>query len=102
MGQFGLKDADLEAMRAVLAQFPAITKAIIYGSRAKGNYKPGSDIDLALIGDDLSLSTLFAIEIALDELLLPNKVDLSLYSHIENSDLLAHIDRVGQVFYSLK
>lgn len=102
MGQFGLKDADLEAMRAVLAQFPAITKAIIYGSRAKGNFKPGSDIDLALVGDDLSLSNLFAIETAFDELLLPYKVDLSVYSHIENSDLLAHIERVGQVFYSLK
>lgn len=99
MEQFGLKDADLEAMRAVLAQFPSVSKAVIYGSRAKGNFRPGSDIDLVLLGEDLSLVTQYAIETAFDELLLPYKVDLSLYNHIQNSELLAHIQRVGQVFF---
>jgi predicted nucleotidyltransferase len=71
MEHFGLKEADLNAMRAVLAQFPSVSKAVIYGSRAKGNFRPGSDIDLVLLGEDLSLVTQYAIETAFDELQLP-------------------------------
>lgn len=97
--KFGLNEATLEAIMTVLAAHPQLEAAIIYGSRAKGNYKPGSDIDLTLQGANLTLAIVHQIELELDELLLPYTFDLSLYHHLSNPDLLAHIERVGQLFY---
>jgi type I restriction enzyme S subunit len=96
---FGLKKETIEAIRKVLARYSEVEKAILYGSRAKGNYRPGSDIDLTLIGEKLNLSTLQKIENELDDLLLPYKIDLSLHKQIQNKDLLEHIERVGKVFF---
>ncbi|MCD8172889.1 MAG: nucleotidyltransferase domain-containing protein [Alistipes sp.] len=83
----------------VFATFPKIEKAIIYGSRAKGSNSHSSDIDLTLYGRDLTLEDLPLIEWALDDLLLPYKIDLSLYDRISNTDLKDHIDRRGVLFY---
>ncbi|NLJ78852.1 MAG: nucleotidyltransferase domain-containing protein, partial [Tissierellia bacterium] len=69
------------------------------GSRAKGNYRNGSDIDLALLGKDLDLQYINRIHLDIDELYLPYKLDLVIYSRIENNDLIDHIDRVGIVIY---
>lgn len=96
---YGLKDKHIEKIRAVFARYPAIEKAILYGSRVKGDYRNGSDIDLTLEGDNLDLSMLFKIENELDDLLLPYKIDLSILHKIENEDLIDHINRVGIVFY---
>ena len=65
----------------------------------KANYLPGSDIDLALEGKNLSLDTLHKIENDIDDLLLPYKMDLSLLRQIQNAALLDHIERVGTTFY---
>jgi type I restriction enzyme S subunit len=96
---FGLKTETIEAIREVLAKYPEVEKAILYGSRAIGNYRPGSDIDLTLIGEKLNLSTLQKMENELDDLLLPYKIDLSLHKQIQNKELLEHIERVGKVFF---
>ena len=96
---FGLQDKDINAIRQCFARYQKIEKVIIYGSRAKGNYKNGSDIDLNIEGD-LDYSTLLKIDNELDDLLLPYKIDLSLREHIKNPDLIKHIDSVGQIFYS--
>jgi len=84
---WGLPDPAVARMRAVLAQYPAVEQAILYGSRAKNTYREGSDIDLTLVGD------------ALDDLLLPYRIDLSLIRQITQDDLLDHIARVGVIFY---
>lgn len=84
---------------AVLASFEAIDKAVLYGSRAKGNFKNGSDIDLTLFGNDLSLKTIYALHDTLDELYLPYTFDLSIFGNIDNHELKEHIMRVGTVFY---
>lgn len=96
----GLSDKDIESIQEVLRLFPKITEAILYGSRAKGTYRPGSDIDLTLIGNELSHQDLLNIELALDDLLLPYKIDLSLHHHLDNPQLIDHIDRIGILFYS--
>lgn len=96
---YGLKPQTIQAIQNVFAKHPAVKKAILYGSRAKGNYRNGSDVDLTLVGEDLSLTELLAIENELDDLLLPYKIDLSIYHKIENYDLRDHIDRVGLTFY---
>ena len=96
---FGLKIATIQAIQDVFKKYPDVEKAILYGSRAKGNYRPGSDIDLTLVGKQLTLTTLQKIENELDDLLLPYKIDLSLQKQIQNNELLDHIERVGKVFF---
>jgi len=96
---FGLDEKTIERIREVFSRYPQVESAILYGSRAMGNYRPGSDIDLALTGDGLDLSLLQKIEWELDELLLPYRIDLSLLGNIENSQLLEHVRRVGRPLY---
>lgn len=96
---YGLKKKHITAINSVFGKNPEIKQVILYGSRAKGNYRNGSDIDLTLKGEDITLSLLFKIETELDDLLLPYKIDLSIYHKIENPDFIEHINRVGIVFY---
>jgi predicted nucleotidyltransferase len=100
MPEFGLPDKTLAIIRRILAEFPAVTKAVIYGSRAKGNYKPGPDIDLTLFGNGLDLRILGRIATRLDESPIPYQVDLSIFDQIDHAGLREHIERVGVVFYA--
>ena len=95
--KFGLNENTINKLKSVFSKFPEIEEVIVYGSRAKGNYKNGSDIDVTLKGD-LSLSTLLKIENDIEDLLLPYKVDLSLYSQIDSPSLKEHIERCGKNF----
>ncbi len=97
---FGLPAEAVEKLRGVFQGWPQIQRVLLYGSRAKGSYRPGSDIDLTIEGEQLSLSQLLAIENQIDDLLLPWMVDLSLKHHIDNPSLLDHIQRVGVSFYT--
>ncbi|WP_169434499.1 nucleotidyltransferase family protein [Marinobacterium rhizophilum] len=74
--------------------------AILYGSRAKGNFKPGSDVDLTLEGAELSVQVLNEVAWALDDLLLPYQIDLSILEQIYNQDLIDHINREGVRLYT--
>jgi predicted nucleotidyltransferase len=96
---YGLSPAAVLRVQEVLSRFPNIDKAVLYGSRAMGTYKVGSDIDLSLYGNGLSLQSLAAIASELDDLLLPYTIDLSLFSMLNNAELRDHIERVGKVFY---
>lgn len=98
--RFGLKEEDISAINELFRQYENIEKILIYGSRAKGNYRPGSDIDLTIVGKGLTFSEQMRLENQLDDLLLPYKIDLSQLSKISNPDLLEHIQRVGLDFYS--
>jgi predicted nucleotidyltransferase len=95
----GLPPAAVQRICATLAGFPAIEQATLYGSRAMGRYRPGSDIDLTLSGDGLDGRLLAQVDAALDDLLLPWRFDLSLRSQLQAPALLDHIARVGQVLY---
>ena len=96
--KFGLTDETISKINQVFTNFDQVQKAILYGSRAKGNYKNGSDIDLVLEGVELDHSTMNKIALSLDDLLLPYSFDLSNLEEIGDSDLLEHIKRVGVVF----
>ena len=100
--QNGLKKETIEKILEIFKRHELIEAVILYGSRAKDNFKPGSDIDLTLIGNELNLTVLNKISLELDDLLLPYTFDLSLYHHIKQPDLIDHIQRVGKVFYSKK
>jgi predicted nucleotidyltransferase len=97
---FGLKEETIQAISNVLAHYPEVEKVLLYGSRAKGNYKPASDIDLTLLGNAIDVSIMNKISWELDDLLLPYTFDLSIYHHLNDPSLLDHIARVGVLFYS--
>lgn len=95
---FGLKQQHIDLINQCFAKYTQIEQVLIYGSRAKGNYKNGSDIDLTIVGK-ADFSILLKLQNQLDDLLLPYKIDLSLHHQITNPDLLDHMQRVGKVFY---
>src|SRR6056297_2834560 len=97
--KFGLKEETILKITSVLKKFPQVEKAVLYGSRAKGNFKKGSDIDLTLMGENLDLTLTNKIETEIDDLLLPYTFDISIYHQLNNSKLIDHIDRVGKIFY---
>jgi predicted nucleotidyltransferase len=86
-------------IRDVLSAFSEVEKAVLYGSRAKGNARAGSDIDLALFGPRLTQELLGQIDDALDDVMLPYRFDLSIFDRITQGSLVEHIHRVGIVFY---
>ncbi|MDO9011052.1 MAG: nucleotidyltransferase domain-containing protein [Gallionella sp.] len=100
MPSFGLSAATLDKLSCVFARHNLIRSVLIYGSRAKGNYRAGSDIDLTIKGDEISFAELMQIEDQIDDLMLPYTVDLSQYQQIGNDELIAHIDRVGVEIYN--
>ena len=98
---YGLPEDAIAKLCGIFSQYPAIQSVLLYGSRAKGNYRPGSDIDLSIQAPTLGLSDLLAIENQIDDLLLPWTVDLSLLHHIDNPELIDHIRRIGTPLYAL-
>ena len=97
--RFGLPEHAIQAIQQVLAAYPEVEQAIVYGSRALGRQRPASDIDLTLIGPAIGFGTLARIETDLDDLLLPWLIDLSRLADLSHPPLLAHIERVGRVLY---
>jgi uncharacterized protein len=97
---FGLPPATVNKLNNVFAQHLAIDTVLIYGSRAKGNYRTGSDIDLTIKANEMSFAEFMQIENQIDDLMLPYTVDLSQYKKLDNTELIAHIDRVGLVIYA--
>ena len=96
--QYGLPASAIHKICAIFQQYPQIEKVMLYGSRAKGSYRVGSDIDLSIQGD-VDVDTLLKIENEIDDLLLPWSVDLSILHKIDNMDLVEHIRRCGVGFY---
>ena len=97
--RFGLPEHTIEQINGVFARHGLVHKAILYGSRAKGNFKPGSDIDLTLLGEGLTPREVDAIGSELDDLLLPYDIDLNVFHLLDHVALREHIERVGVVFY---
>ncbi|MDT0677667.1 nucleotidyltransferase domain-containing protein [Autumnicola musiva] len=99
--KFGLKDHVLLQLKKVFNSFPGIEEVVIYGSRALGTYREGSDIDITLKAD-LKFDELIELERKLDDLMLPYTIDLSIYQKLSNPELVEHIDRMGKQFYVRK
>ncbi|MBF6649393.1 nucleotidyltransferase domain-containing protein [Methylobacter sp. BlB1] len=97
--KYGLKKQTIAQINAVFAGHPEIEQVILYGSRAKGNYKDSSDIDLALKGHKLNSSVIDRVNFELEDLFLPYCFDISLFSRINNAHLIDHINHIGVIFY---
>ena len=98
MDKFGLPDRTIEAINNLFASFKEIDKVKIFGSRARGDFKRGSDIDLALFGE-INEKLLRHITSELDELPTPYKFDVVNYNDIENTALRQNIDNDGKIFF---
>jgi len=98
--KYGLSDRTLTSINSIVQKYPGIKQVILYGSRAKMNFRKGSDIDLSLKTDNtFTHFDLLHIASDFDDSDMPYFVDVSVYSKISNPDLKAHIDRVGKVLY---
>lgn len=96
---YGLKDSELTNLKTLFAKNDRIERVILYGSRAKGTYKPFSDVDITLVGSELTHSDLNRIILDIDDLLLPYMFDISIFHTLKNPDLIDHINRRGIVLY---
>jgi predicted nucleotidyltransferase len=94
----GLDQMTIHKIRSVFLKYPQIQDVMLYGSRAKGNYREGSDIDLSIKAPSLTTKDLLKIENEVEELMLPYKFDLSLFHQIEDPQIIDHIQRVGFSF----
>lgn len=99
--KFGLSSETIEKINSIFLRCPEIEEAIIYGSRAKGNFRIGSDIDITLKGKNLKNNILSFIIGEIDDLNTPYLFDVSIFDELSSADLKEHINRVGQVFYSI-
>lgn len=97
--KFGLTSEEVDKIITAMLENHKIQKIILFGSRAKGEFKKGSDIDISVIADNLSLNELNQIKVDVNELNLPYKIDIVNYNKIENKELKEHIDRVGKRLY---
>ncbi len=96
----GLRQSDIDYIIKVISEFSEIEKAIVFGSRAKGNFKPGSDVDIAIYGDNITFDTLSALHSRLEEQgPLPYFFDVVDYTHLNHKELKKHIDRAGKVIF---
>ncbi len=98
----GLSEKTLELVNRVFERHPEVERALLFGSRAKGTFKPGSDIDLALLGDGLTKKSLNRLYEEFDDLPLPYEFSLVVFDKVTDPDVLAHIKRVGTKFYERK
>ena len=96
---YGIGDDEWEKIFTTFTHHPHIKKAILFGSRAKGNYKHFSDVDIALIGEALSVNDLLCLNDEIDDLLLPYEFDFCIYKDLKSEELKGHIQRKGIVVY---
>jgi predicted nucleotidyltransferase len=98
---YGLSNETLYTLDSIFKKYSGVKQAVLYGSRAKGKYRLGSDIDISIKTDDsFTFTDLLRIGNDFDDSDMPYFVDVSVYEKLANKDLKAHIDRVGKVLYS--
>ncbi len=95
---FGLYQESYEKMQRIFQSHPEVLEVKIYGSRAKGTQREGSDVDLAIM-NNVGCNLLFNIKDELEEAPIPYLVDLLVYDELSSDSLKDPIDRVGKVFY---
>ncbi|MEX1136152.1 MAG: nucleotidyltransferase domain-containing protein [Balneolales bacterium] len=100
IADISLGQQHLDTIKKVAASFPEIEKIILFGSRAIGSHRKGSDIDLALTGQNVTHATVLRLHDILDqETMIPYRIDLSNYNTLQNTELKRHIQIHGVVIF---
>ncbi|MEX1270457.1 MAG: nucleotidyltransferase domain-containing protein [Balneolaceae bacterium] len=97
--RFGLTGRDMKAIQTIFESYPEVKTVYVFGSRAKGNYRTGSDVDLAIMNEGISIKRLSRLRSDFEESSLPYKIDLVDFTHIEKQEFIDHINRVGVPFF---
>lgn len=97
-----MSQQNIEALRNAISCTKSVHEAVVYGSRARGDNTPFSDIDIALKGDNITSKDLTQIYFMIEDLLIPYTVDLCVVSEIQNERLVQNIQKEGKVLYSVK
>ena len=97
--KYGLTERDIQTIYDILHKYPEVLLVHIFGSRAKGTSKPGSDIDLAILNKGTNSNTLHKLKSDFEESSLPYKVDLVDFHSLTNQNFVEHIKRIGTAFY---
>jgi predicted nucleotidyltransferase len=96
---FGLPGTVRDSLERLFDSIPEVQEVVIFGSRAKGNYRPGSDINLTIKGQDISLDTILTLMSRVDDLGLLYKIDFQNFATISDEAVLDHIRRAGKLFW---
>lgn len=99
---FGLSENTIKRFHEVFVKYPEIEEVIIYGSRSKDTYREGSDIDITLVGENITEEMRSKVCLDIDGLNTPYLVDLSIFYKLDSQNLIEHIERVGKIFYKKK
>ncbi len=99
MNDFGLKSKHREILESIFSDFKEVEKVLVFGSRAKETYHERSDLDLVICNSEMTYQRLGQLISAINESDFPYLVDIQLHENINNPELIAHISRVGKVFY---
>lgn len=98
--KYGLRDSDIDYIIKTIKSVPSIKKAVIFGSRANGTHKNGSDVDLAIFGDEVSFDVVAKLHNLLEEESpMPYMFDVVDYTHLVSNLLKEQIDSVGKTIY---
>jgi uncharacterized protein len=97
--KLGFTDRDMRTIKSILSSCPDVKSVYLFGSRAKGNYRLGSDVDLAIMNDGVSTGTVTKLQNEFTESSLPYRIDLVDFTRLTNQKFIDHIDRVGIPFY---
>lgn len=97
--QTGLRESDLAELRAALAQYPEVESAVLFGSRATGNWRPGSDVDICLFGPISRERALLLHDFLEEETRMPYFFDVLVWDRITGPALRDHIQRVQWPLY---
>jgi predicted nucleotidyltransferase len=92
----------LATIIAIIQKYPYVRLVHLFGSRAKGNYRPGSDIDLAIMNEGLDPKTMMRMAEDFSESSLPYKVDVVHFETLQHEAFKDHIQRVGIGIYEKK
>jgi predicted nucleotidyltransferase len=96
INKYGLNERDMQTITDILSRYIHVKKALLFGSRAKGMFHSGSDIDIAIVDENIDYQTIRKIKSDFSDSSLPYNVDLVNFSSLTNSSLKEHILRVGQ------
>ena len=103
LNEFGISEKSMDIIFSIYEKYPQIERVIVYGSRAMGNFREGSDIDMTIIADGVfSYDDLLHVADDFDNSMLPYLVDVSDFSQLKSESLKDHIRRRGKVLYQRK
>ena len=98
--QYGLTEQDLRTLKKIFLETPQVEKVILFGSRAMGNYKPGSDVDLAISGSNINFDVVSRLHARLEEQSpMPYFFDVVDLNHLEHPGLAEHIQKQGVIIF---